>query len=70
MDGDEESSYACVNGFAWEGSPRKTSQQRSSGGSNSDLGDMSFMMFDYIKEAMKVYISTYPQFLQFSTPHT
>lgn len=54
MDGDEEQTYTCINGGGWDSGSRKTSQQRSSGGSNSDLGDMSFMMFDYIKEAMKV----------------
>lgn len=53
MDGDEECSYTYTNG-GWDSYSRKTSQQRSSGGSNSDLGDMSFMMFDYIKDAMKV----------------
>lgn len=54
MDGDEECSYSCVNNCnngGWDSS-HKSSPQR--GSSNSDLGDMSFMMLDYIKEAMKV----------------
>lgn len=62
MDGDEEVNFACKDGLAREGSCRKTSQQRSNAGSNSDLGDMSFMMFDYIKEAMKVNMKLYSTF--------
>ncbi|KAK5645509.1 hypothetical protein RI129_006809 [Pyrocoelia pectoralis] len=36
-----------------DSSPHKSIQSHSTGCNTSDLGDMSFMMFDYIKEAMK-----------------
>ncbi|KAK5645408.1 hypothetical protein RI129_006708 [Pyrocoelia pectoralis] len=51
MDGDEGCSYSHTNGL--DSSPHKSIQSHSTGCNTSDLGDMSFMMFDYIKEAMK-----------------
>ncbi|KAF5306137.1 hypothetical protein FQR65_LT07413 [Abscondita terminalis] len=53
MDGDEECSYISISG-KWDSCPHKTHNQlRTCDCSNSELGDMSFMMYDYIKEAMK-----------------
>lgn len=52
MDGDEECSYSYISG-RWDSCPHKMSQPRTCDCNSSDLGDMSFIMFDYIKEAMK-----------------
>lgn len=50
MDGEDDVSY-------WENS-RKGNQSRSCS-ATSDLGDMSFMMLDYLKDAMKVGLYKY-----------
>lgn len=50
MDSSEDYSF-CGNG--WESSSKKSSTPRSNG-CNSDIGDMCFIMLEYIKDAMKV----------------
>lgn len=38
----------------WDSSARKCNTARSNVGFNADIGDMCFIMLEYIKEAMKV----------------
>lgn len=48
MDGEDD--------YCAHGRERKTTTGRGAAGA-SDLGDMSFMMLDYIKDAMKVILN-------------
>lgn len=60
MDGEEDVSYYCTN--LWETMHKKPpphEMTRQASGCNSDLGDMCFMMVEYIKDAMKVILNLY-----------
>lgn len=53
MENNDDYNY-FMNG--WDSSPKKPGTPRSNVGYNADIGDMCFIMLEYIKDAMKVWI--------------